>query len=217
MADLADGRLQRRLAGQHAVAALASGDPVEAEPRLVVGEEPLDADLPHHAGARRSRVDALRGAPSARITACNVGRASVARGAGARGKRASENICASSDRSCRCCSVACSGTSSTNTCATGLPSGASNGIGDLQADERALRLREAPDAAVRDRDALAQPGRAQLLARQQAVDDDLSARCRDSASNSAPTASNSRAFDPASRSSRMFAAGSSRRSGSSER
>src|SRR6266850_1749486 len=39
------------------------------------------------------------------------------------------NICASSERSCRCFSVAFSGTSSTNTSVTGLPSGASNGTG----------------------------------------------------------------------------------------
>ena len=40
VADLADGRPQLRLAGQHAVSALAPGDPVESEPRLVVGEDP---------------------------------------------------------------------------------------------------------------------------------------------------------------------------------
>ena len=39
------------------------------------------------------------------------------------------NMPASSDRSCRCSSVACSGTRSTNTWLTGLPSGASKGIG----------------------------------------------------------------------------------------
>ena len=51
---------------------------------------------------------------------------------GFRGTLASENIWASSDRSCRCFSVACAGTRSTNTCATGLPSGESNGIGDFR-------------------------------------------------------------------------------------
>ena len=40
VADLADRRLQRRLAGQHAVAALAAGDPVQAEPVAVVVEQP---------------------------------------------------------------------------------------------------------------------------------------------------------------------------------
>src|SRR5882672_10669055 len=39
------------------------------------------------------------------------------------------SICASSDRTRRCCSVACSGTNSRNTRLTGLPSGASNGTG----------------------------------------------------------------------------------------
>ena len=43
----------------------------------------------------------------------------------------------------------------------------------LEADERALRLAQAADAPVRNGDALAQAGRAQLLARLQAVDDDL--------------------------------------------
>src|SRR5687767_8365521 len=41
----------------------------------------------------------------------------------------SENICASSDRICRCFSFAFSGTSSTKTRLTGLPSGASNATG----------------------------------------------------------------------------------------
>src|SRR5882672_4753765 len=41
----------------------------------------------------------------------------------------SRSICASSDRTRRCCSVACSGTKSRNTRLTGLPSGASNGTG----------------------------------------------------------------------------------------
>ena len=47
--DLADGRLQRGLAGQHAVAALAAAEPVQAQPLAVVVEEALDADLAHAA------------------------------------------------------------------------------------------------------------------------------------------------------------------------
>ena len=82
----------------------------------------------------------MRRAPSARTPrATRRRRSSPAR---LSRKRLSENICASSDRSCRCCSVACSGTSSTNTCPTGLPSGASNGIGDL-------RRTKAPSASFR--------------------------------------------------------------------
>ena len=87
----------------------------------------------------------------------------------ARETRARENICASSDRSCRCCSVACSGTSSTNTCDDRLA------VGRVERDRRARRRTNAPraslealDAAVRNRDALAEPGRAQLLARREA-------------------------------------------------
>ena len=38
VADLADRRLERRLAGEHAVAAVAAGDPAELQPVLVVGE-----------------------------------------------------------------------------------------------------------------------------------------------------------------------------------
>ncbi len=141
VADLADGRLQRRLARQHAIAALSAARPSEPEPRPVVVEQSLDADLP------RSRLrwswrgcDGARGCPSSRnpSASCRRLRPRTRRirrrpsGRGARGSALSENIWASSDSSCRCCSVACSGTSSTNTCATGLPSGASNGMGDLR-------------------------------------------------------------------------------------
>ena len=122
-------------------------------------------------------------------------------------KRASENICASSERSCRCCSVACSGTSSTNTWATGLPSGASNGMGDL-------RRTNAPCASPRPR--MRPWGIAMPWPRP--VEPSFSRASRLSttiffdrprfASNSAPTASNRRAFEPASRSSRIFPAGS---------
>ena len=111
-------------------------------------------------------------------------------------KRASENICASSERSCRCCSVACSGTSSTKTWPTGLPSGASKAIGELQAHERARALLQALDAAVRNRDALAR-GRSSRASRARAGcrrrSPRTSPRLR---SNSAPTASNRRVFDP---------------------
>ena len=92
VADLADGRLQRRLAGQHAVAALASGDPVESEPRLVVVEDPFDADLPHHAGSpvmprsapRHRRRDGAHAAGShrsktSRTPAASVGLARLSR------------------------------------------------------------------------------------------------------------------------------------------
>ena len=100
------------------------------------------------------------------------------------------------------------GTSSTNTWATGLPSGASKGIGDLRRTNAPCASRRPLDAAVGNGDALAQAGRAQLLARRRLS----TTTCRDRprlASNSAPTASNRRDFDPASRSSRMFPAGSS--------
>ena len=73
-------------------------------------------------------------------------------------------------------------------------------------DERALRLGEALDAPVRDGNALPEAGGAQLFARAQAADDGV-ARSALLASNSAPTASNSAAFDPAVTSSRMFEAG----------
>ena len=53
---------------------------------------------------------------------------------------------------------------------TFCPSGASKGIGCRVRDHRAHRLLEPLDAAVRDGDALAQPGRAQLLAGEQAVE-----------------------------------------------
>jgi hypothetical protein len=43
--DLADGGLQLHLAGEHAVAPLAAGEPVEPQPRLVFRVELLDADL----------------------------------------------------------------------------------------------------------------------------------------------------------------------------
>src|SRR5437879_4177697 len=52
------------------------------------------------------------------------------------------SICASSDRTRRCCSVACSGTNSRNTRLTGLPSGASNGTG-------CARRTKAPTASFR--------------------------------------------------------------------
>src|SRR5713226_317158 len=52
------------------------------------------------------------------------------------------SICASSDSTRRCCSVACSGTNSRNTRLTGLPSGASNGTG-------CARRTKAPTASFR--------------------------------------------------------------------
>ena len=57
--------------------------------------------------------------------------AAAASGAAASASRrlASLNICASSESSSRCASVACSGTSIANTRLTGWPSGASNGMG----------------------------------------------------------------------------------------
>src|SRR4051794_8206779 len=48
VADLADGRLEGRFAGQHLVAALPPREPGEAETRLVILEELLDAHLPKH-------------------------------------------------------------------------------------------------------------------------------------------------------------------------
>src|SRR5688500_11839821 len=57
-------------------------------------------------------------------------------------KTLSLNICASSDRICRCFSVAFSGTSSTKTRVTGLPSGASKGTG-------CARRMNAPSASFR--------------------------------------------------------------------
>ncbi len=119
----------------------AAGEPDEPEPFAVVLEELLDADLPHGRFARHGRPVRLpissretrRPAPPRRARASSWSR-----------NARSENICASSDRSCRCWSVACSGTSSTNTWSTGLPSGASNAIGCAQAHERAHAPRASP-------------------------------------------------------------------------
>ena len=55
----------------------------------------------------------------------------------------------------------------------GLAVGRVEGDRRLEADESALRFAQAADAPVGNGDALAQAGRAQLLARLQAVDDDL--------------------------------------------
>ena len=60
VADLADGGLQRGVAGQHAVAALAAAVPVQAQPLAVVVEQLLDADLAHHARSRRCSRPAPR-------------------------------------------------------------------------------------------------------------------------------------------------------------
>jgi hypothetical protein len=57
-------------------------------------------------------------------------------------KARSLNIWASSDSSCRWCSLACSGTSSTNSRVTGRPSGASKGTGSA-------RRMKAPRASLR--------------------------------------------------------------------
>src|SRR5439155_1272275 len=120
--DLADGRLERRLSGQNAASSLAAGEPHEPEAIMIVGEQALDADLANGAalGHRDSPVQEenrrwMPGA-SAAVATCSRNFFSL-------------NICASSERSCRCSSVACSGTSSTNTCSTGRPSGESKGIG----------------------------------------------------------------------------------------
>ena len=82
------------------------------------------------------------------------------------------NICASSERICRCCSVACSGTSSTKSRLHRLAVGRVERDRLRQAHERAERVLQALDAAVRDRDALAEAGRAEPLAREQAVEDE---------------------------------------------
>src|SRR5262249_7350077 len=137
--DLADGGLQRRLAGEHAVAAVAPGDPGEAEALAIVRDETLDADLPEvRVGGHR-----VAGQPAGvqSRTAVQAARASGAVARRSRNAR-SLNICASSDRSSRCVSVACSGTSSTNTWWTGRPSGASKAIG-------CARRTNAPRASLR--------------------------------------------------------------------
>ena len=204
--------LQLRLAGQHAVSALAPGDPVESEPRLVVGEDPLDADLPHHAGHLVSapprswpRRRLMPRAPTDRTP-----RAIRRRRWGPRGFRGNarfENICASSERSCRCCSVACSGTGARTPGQPVCRPARRTGIGDF-------RRTNAPCASASPR--IRPCGIA--IPCPSPVEPSFSRACRLStttffasprlASNSAPTASNRRAFEPASRSSRMFPAGS---------
>ncbi len=106
-------------------------------------------------------------------------------------------------RSCRWRSVACSGTSSTNTCATGLPSGASNGTA-------CLRRTKAPRASFNP---LMRPW-GMAMPCPSPVDPSFSRAARLAAiapasslpwvANSAPTASNRRAFDGTSRSRTMF-------------
>src|SRR2546429_720691 len=135
VADLADGRFELGLAGQHAVPTLTTGEPVEPQSRLIFREELFDADLPH-----RDAVVHDGGPCQLEKRRCRL-EESIALASSSLNER-SLNMPASSDRSCRCSSVACSGTSSTKTCPTGLPSGASNGIG--------LRGRtNAPSACVR--------------------------------------------------------------------
>src|SRR6266567_1832761 len=122
VADLADGGLELGLTGQHAVPALTTGEPAEPQSRLIFREDLFDADLPH-----RDPVVHDGGPCQLENRRCRL-EESVAEASSSLNER-SLNMPASSDRSCRCSSVACSGTSSTNTCATGLPSGASNGMG----------------------------------------------------------------------------------------
>src|SRR6266542_275521 len=94
VADLADRRLERRVAGQHFAAALAAGDPAQSETCLIVGEEALDAHLAHHTVAY---VIVHEVGSHAANSACSEA-ASRAAASCSRNVR-SENICASSDRS----------------------------------------------------------------------------------------------------------------------
>jgi hypothetical protein len=90
----------------------------------------------------------------------------------------------------------------------GLPSGASNATGWRSRTNAPARLLESLDAAVRNRDALAEARGPELLACGEARRDRtrVEAAC---AANAAPTASNRRALVVASRSSRMLSGESS--------
>ena len=198
---------KRRFAGQHAAAALAPGEPREAEARLVVGEESLDADSAALMPLGSCSCAIALPQSAEHVVQCRRRRR---RRRDASRNCFSENICASSDRSCRCCSVACSGTSSTKTLRDRLGRPARRTASAIFRRTNAPRAsREALDPPVRYRDSLTQAGRAELLAREQAVDDDPARRGRCRSRTARPIAANSVAFDPASRSARTLSAGSS--------
>src|SRR5215472_12035477 len=115
---------------------------------------------------------------------------------------------ASSERSCRCSSVACSGTRSTNTWPTALPSGASKGIGCFGRTKA---------ASVRSRPLMRPCGMAMpwprpvepSFSRAKRLSNTVALAICSRSSNSCPTCSKSRFLLVASMSSRMFASGSS--------
>ena len=53
--DLADGRLERGLAGQHAVATLPADEPTQSQALLIVVVQLVDADLAHCADFAHER------------------------------------------------------------------------------------------------------------------------------------------------------------------
>ena len=196
------------VAGQHAIAALAAAEPVSPSRSRLSSNRRWTLTW-RMRGARRSR----RRRFPCRGTAPGD-RSAIALAAASRSRKArSENIWASSERSCRWRSVACSGTSSTKTCDTGLPSGESKAPA-REAHESAASLLQSLDPAMRNRDALAETGGAQLLARGKARGDGRAreAGSRRTAPRSPRTAATS---SETSRSSAILRGEGVRRSGSS--
>ncbi len=186
-----------------------AGGPAQAEPRLVVGEELLDADLPDHAvllvmrAVRRdSRSPPVR--EQARVHRLDGG-----------GELLAEPLLARTSARARTGAAGAARSPAREPAARIPAPPACHRARRTGSAARAARRRPAPrlqplDPAVWNRDTLAQSGRAQLLACGEAVEHDRLRAMPELRLEQAPRPHRTAAsFEPTSRSSRMFALGRS--------